>query len=257
MIKSFKLPQLVKLNQKLGLFIISIAFSFNSVKAQQTIEYFKVQYAAVPHVTELENIYFLDVFGYYNITGYSDLKKEVFKQSDDYKTKLNALKEKKKTLFSTNYYLDQSYSSDIDTEDGTLRFNMSLKNFSIKNHRLTSGFFNKAYLQINEFCFNTLPGVTVSTVRNPNFDGMLGKADVTFQTHSYGQMDLSSALKVEENSKDVRFLYLFKMTTVKEFFFENPFSGKVNKHLFFISAPHKIVVYNYQTREIYKIYSIN
>lgn len=80
MIKSMKPLKLWTLNQRLSLLIIAVALSFNSVKAQQTIDDFKQEYSAVPGVTELENIYFLNVFGYYDISGYSDLKKEVFKQ---------------------------------------------------------------------------------------------------------------------------------------------------------------------------------
>src|ERR1035437_8941565 len=96
---------------------------------QQTISDLVVN--AKEGTAELESIYDLDVFSYYNLNDYnSDLKQAVFKKTEEYQNKLTELKSTKAEMLKTTYYvkLEKAFG---DSEYGSVNYDIKRKGFEI------------------------------------------------------------------------------------------------------------------------------
>ncbi len=107
-------------------FLISI-FTYRNGYGQQTISEITANSTQATD-DDLYSIYDLNVFAYFNLLEYdTELKKAVFKKTDNYKNYLDSLKVIKTTMLRTNYYIKlQEGFEDIDYDLKRKGFDLDL-----------------------------------------------------------------------------------------------------------------------------------
>jgi len=194
---------------------------------------------------EISSIIAPNVFWYYELKEYdSDLKKKVYSETDDYKSKLDKLNIIKKDLMKTDYYLDFQIA---DYERPYFKYNLNTKSFTFTISSNLSAFYNDNFLQFDQLCFSKPEGISV---KNQKFHS--GSVDVVKQVIEVKIQDDKSALKIEEAGENVRFLFLFKFASAKEFFNDLLGTGYGYREYHLLTNLSKVIVYNLATGEILK-----
>ena len=195
---------------------------------------------------EISGILASNVFWYYNLSSYdSDLKRKVFSESEEYKSKLTELNQIKSDLLKQDYYLELEIA---DYEKRSFKYDLNSKTFSFTISSYQSAFYNDSYLQFDNICFRTPTGIFL---KNSKFHS--GQVDVVKQFISINVADERIALKIEENVDDMRILFLFKFSSAKEFI-NYPFGpgGYGTREYYLLTNLNKAIVYNSRTGEVYQ-----
>lgn len=198
---------------------------------------------------KIRSILKLDVFEYYDLNKQydSDLKKKVFKDSDEYKEKLADLEKKKSELKQTTYYLD--FEPTYYERNNLIKYDLTSKTFTVKNEIYTDNFYNKPnYIQFDQIIIKAPIGITVD---RSQFQA--GGVDFIRQSIKFKIDNEALALKIEENRSNLRLLFVFKFTDAIAF--EGlDFFGRKTTLYGLANTLEKVVVYNSSTGEIYHTY---
>ncbi len=226
--------------------IFEIKSTAESIDGRMSNSFYKND---IKQFKKIRSILNLDVFEYYDINKLydSDLKKKVFKDSDEYKTKLADLEKKKTELKQTTYYLD--FESTYYERNNLIKYDLTTKTFTVMNEIYTDNFYNKPhYLQFDQIIFKSPSGITID--RN---QFQAGGVDFIRQSIKFKIEEESFALKIEENRSNLRLLFVFKFTEAIPFEGLDFFSRKTT--LFALAnLLEKVIVYNSSTGEIYHTY---
>jgi hypothetical protein len=195
-------------------------------------------------------IYDLNVFAYYNIRDYdTDLKKEVFKETSEYKEYLSKLKKLKNNLSQTTYYYEakELFSS--------VNYDIKKRGFDIKINQNwgttgTNGAIPPKSVAIdwNNIKLKSLPSKEVT-------DNLFGSGFTNEMV--FIQVDSEFGLEIERNRKDISIYYLFipsAKENVKFKYYSNSWWDMTNNII--TSTKVRVVVSNKKTGKIYydKIY---
>lgn len=205
----------------------------------------------IPQFKDLRNILNLDVFEYFGIKSKydTDLKKKVFKESEDYKTKYSELLKLRTLLISKTYYLD--FEPSYYERNNQIKYNLNNKTFTVTNQIYYTANYNKPeYFQFTQIVFKCLIGLSVKK----NYQ-TYGGVEYMQEAISFIIENESLALKIEENKSNLKLLFIFNVTGT------SPFQDNVlglttytNYHL--LTILKKVVVYNSETNEIYFTYKL-
>jgi hypothetical protein len=197
----------------------------------------------------LRSVLKLDVFEYYSLQEQydTDLKKKVYKASEEYKSKLVELGNKRVELKNTSYCLDfePAYYERTDL----IKYDLNTKSFTVTNDIYLDDFFNKqSYIQFDKIVFKCPIGLTVSRRQFEAGGVYFIKQSIKFKID-----DESIALKIEENRNNLRLLFVFKFVDA------TPFEGLDlfgNKSIVYALSNilEKVIIYNSTTNDIYFTY---
>jgi hypothetical protein len=194
------------------------------------------------------NILNLDVFEYYDIKNKfeTDLKRKNYLESEDYKTKYTELERLKSKMISTVYYLD--FEPDYYERNNLIKYDINSKTFSVSNEVYLSSFYNKlGYIQLDQILFKCPDGFTVNT-RNISYEC----DDLVEEKISFKINNESLAIKIEENSSNLRLLFVVSFTGT------SPLRGKIleltSTDHYLMTDVRKVIIYNSKTNEIYFTY---
>ena len=196
---------------------------------------------------KINSILNLNVIRYYELKQYdTKLKESIYKKTDDYKQKLSELIVLKKKLFSTTYYLDLIQENDLGYYYS--KYDIVNKTFTFVNNIYYETNINRNdIIQFDDLVFYIPQGFGVKK-RHIVWDTI----DFTQQSISFKIKDENIALKLEENNKDIRMLFVFDFTKV-DVYTGNMFGIKyLTNHL--LTKLKKVIVYNGVTDEIYAEY---
>ena len=177
----------------------------HKVFAQQITSITDLTTNATEASAELETIFDLDVFRYYNLEGYdTELKKSVYKKTAEYQNYLLELKAKKVEMLKTNYYT-------IQTEMfSSINYDVSRKGFEIELGTNTGmGTYSartpkSIYLQNGGHIL--LKGLPSKQKSAP----ILGQGILV--ENLFLAMSEENGLEVENNKDDVQIYYFFTPT---------------------------------------------
>lgn len=192
---------------------------------------------------EIRNIFELNVVSYFKLGGYydTDLKRELFKETDEYKqyeTELKGIREDiKKSSFYYIHKLSDYYKLNYDLEN--------------------SGFLYE--IELYEGCYADFPGyinhgtlcIEYATKRfaqnNIDIRKRWGGSDYFYNQRVYLPVkDKRVALQIEEAGRDqVGVLFLFKINSTKDV------KMLFSTHTFILTQTEAIYIVNTQTGEVY------
>lgn len=203
----------------------------------------------IPQFKKLRSNLKLDVFEYYDLNEQydSDLKKKIFKNSDEYKAKLADLEKKKTELKETTYYLD--FEPTYYERNNLIKYDLNSKTFTVKNEIYTADFYNKLnYLQFDKIIFKAPTGISIDKSQFQS-----GGVDFITQSIKFNIDNEALALKIEENRSYLRLLFVFNFTGAMPFEGLNFLGGKATVFAL-ANTLKKIIIYNSSTGEIYHTY---
>ena len=212
-----------------------------------------------------ESAYNLNVFDYYelNETYDSKLKKDVFKQSNQYKTLLDSLK-KVKDLYLNSIYFETNFNSvggqtfDLENTDGPgyqVNYDIQKKGFSIAIGEVFP------YHCQYAFCPKVIEGIEFKQLTITKKYNLKSNSKKSYTQYLFIPMDATTALKVENNRSQIQILRIFSMKGLysptfndEDFAAENykkPCKIKLIK-----GGNMRLFIYNKKTYEVYfdKIY---
>lgn len=202
-----------------------------------------------------KNIYFiydLNVFAFKNIRGYdTDLKKEVFKETSEYKAYLSELNQLKNILNQTTYYFEakglfSSVNYDVKKRGFDIKINENwgtTGTYGAIPPKSISVDFNNSFIKLKSLPSREVPD---------NFFGGGFTNEMIFI-----QVDSEIGLEIESNRKDVSIYYLFIPSgkeNVKFKYYSNNWWDITNNVI--TSSKVRLVVANKKSGKIYydKIY---
>ncbi|MBI3501186.1 MAG: hypothetical protein HY063_05270 [Bacteroidetes bacterium] len=243
-----------------------IIANFRSVDDDGWLKY--DQYAdAVP----FESAYNLNVFDYFklNDTYDSDLKKEVFKQSAEYKTLLDSIKKIKSNYLNSIYYqkeFNKVGGEDFEMSgpgyfengrtDYQVNYDIQKKGFSIAIGEVLP------YQCLTAFCPKVIEDVEfrqLPTTKKYN----LSQSSKSYTQYLFIPMDATTALEIENNRSQVEILRVFSITGLysatfndTDFLADN--YGKNCKAQVVKGGNMRLIIFNKATDKIYfdKLYPI-
>ncbi len=195
------------------------------------------------------NVMTLDLFKYYDLQNQydSDLKKKVYSNTEDYKSKLSELQKKRNELKNTSFYLD--FEPEYYERNRLIKYDLNNKTFTVTNEVYQHDFYNKpAFIQFDSFVFKCPIGFSVTRSQY-----QAGGVDFIKQSISFKIEDESQALKIEENKMNLRLLFVFRLTEATPYSGLDIFGNKSTLYAF-SNALEKIILYNSNTNEIYQTY---
>ncbi len=190
--------------------IIIISLLFYPTFGQQTI--FDITTNAKVATGELEAIYDIDVFRYYNIKEYdTELKQVMFKKTEEYKSKLAELKEIKVEMLKSTYYFIKyfAYGNNYDIKRKGFEFelgsNMGMGTISARTPK-----------SINDILFKALP---TKQVNEPLFGSGIYTEKLFFP------VDEATGLEIENDKENIAIYFFFTLKgrkkTIFKFFIQN------------------------------------
>lgn len=190
-----------------------------------------------------------DVIGYFNLSSQfdSDLKKKMYMQSEEYQSKLKEFKEIQANELQKNYYLD--FEPTYYERNYQLKYQLSSKSFSITNEIYLDEKNQSARLQFDNLVFSTVQGmkITYSTFESGGID--FGRQIISFIVNNE-----STALKIEENRQNLKFLFQFKLVSATKF--TNNVIGAWEFDDYLINCKVlSVIIYNSSTNEILHTYA--
>ena len=198
---------------------------------------------------KISSILELDVYRYNDLTYQynSDLKRKVFKESDDYKTKEAELQKRKADLLTETYYLD--FEPSYYERNNLIKYDLQSKTFNVSNSIYKNIDYNKTgFVQFDELIIKTPQGISVNK-KTKNIGGV----DFIEQDIHFKILDEATALKIEESSSDLRLLFIFTFSGTAEYQGKD-ILGNPEKKVAPITSLAKVIVYNSQDKEIYHIF---
>ena len=149
----------------------------------------------------LENILNVDVFGYYKLHGYdTDLKKQVYKETDEYKKQYAELKAISDKLKKTPCYYIGKLDRDYDVERKGFPYTKEIHEWGFPN---CPGYFVQKNLAF-EFATKRFPKNKVNITKRTWGRDTYYKQEILLPV-----ADAQTALRIEENKKNVGVLFLF------------------------------------------------
>lgn len=199
---------------------------------------------------EIKNILNLNVFGYYNIGEEynTELKRKVYKNSEEYKGKLSELQDKKKELKNTLYYLD--FEPAYYERNNLIKYNLSSKYFAVTNQVYADEFYNKpSCVQFDQIVFKCPNGTTVDR-------SLIRPTSVEFieQRFKFKIVDEALALRIEEDRSKLKLLFVFKFTEAVPYLGLDVFGRETTMYAL-LNTPVKVMAYNSETDEVYYTYN--
>ena len=194
----------------------------------------------IPHEVksyELGAIFNLDVISHYKIKGYNtDLKRELFKETDEYKQYEKELKDYRDVVKNTTFYYIQKISGNYNTEKGGFLYEKELYEGGYVKF---PGFVNCGTLCI-EYATKRFPKNKLEIIKR------LGGRDYFYNQRIYLPVnDKQTALKIEDAGNNRGVLFLFKIESIKRE--EILFSTQD----FILTRTEGIYIVNTQTGEVY------
>ena len=188
---------------------------------------------------EIRDIFELDVVSYFKLGGYydTDLKRELFKETDEYKQYETELKEIREIFFKSSFYYIHKLSN----------------NYNLEN----SGFLYE--IELYEGCYAGFPGyinhetlcIEYATKRfaqnKIDVRKRWGGSDYFYNQRVYLPVkDKRIALRIEEAERNqVGVLFLFKLDKTKDV------KMSFSTHTFILTKTEGIYIVNTQTGEVY------
>lgn len=193
-------------------------------------EDFKVDYFA--------NILNMDVFRVFGLTGYNtDLKKKMFKESDEYKKYYSALQENKKEITDAKFYYLSKFSGNYDLEKKGFPFTFDDYEDQLPNL--------PNYFVIHDLCFD------YATTRFPKHKiekrRYFGGTDYFVQQKIYLNVpNEKEALKIENAGANKALMIIFKLDSAFPFsagFYDNTFLKVKIQSLYIVNTKTEEVLY--------------
>lgn len=194
-------------------------------------------------ILNLDVIQYFDLHDKYN----SDLKKKLFKESEDYKSKLDELKAIKAEVLDKTFYLD--FDPNFKYRNDQLKYNLETKDFYINTE---IDFENKNKLSVPQFdqlTLTTRPGMGVS-VKYRDYETQNGNRYSEERIY-FKVGEEETALKIEENAMNVRIIFILKLVDTTEFF-KSVLGMSFTEHLI-NSKLVNVIVYDGTTNETIRI----
>jgi len=222
--------------------------------------------------TPFESSYKLNVFDYFklNDTYDSELKKEVYKQTPEYKLLLDSLKKIKATYLSTYFYQtgfnkvggeDFEMSGPGYFENGRTDYQV---NYDIQKKGFLIGIGNVLpYHCLRAFLPKVIEDVEFKQLPIQKKYNLTGNSSNSYTQYLFLSMDASTALEIENNRSAVGILLVFEIKGIytaqyndNDFLKEN--YGKVCKVEVVKGGNLRLLIYNKNTDIIYydKLYTV-
>ena len=239
-----------------------ICFSSSLMNAQANIDSIKSNYRSIngyhgigdykqdeDQEKEIGSILTLGVFGYYSLSQYdSELKKDIFSKTAEYKIKLDELKSIKSKLLDSYYYLD--------LDANLTAYNLSTKTFTFGVECMPDDFYNSNCIQFDRICFVKPKGFTIINEKCMNSDN---SGYYIYQYISFKITNNDIALKIEESNNDFRLLFVFKFLSSKRYQREILLQHLTWTYngLWYLTKLYRVIAYNKGNGEIFKEYEVN
>lgn len=194
-------------------------------------------------------LYDLDVARFFDLSQYdSDLKRDIYKETEDYKARLESLKElKKKSLtsfFCLKVNVDLNYGN--IGENGPVTYNIEKGGIEINlgHYNKVLGGLPKVYEQHFE-----MKSIPVRKIQSRDLYGNFVNDPYYYRQMIFLKTDKTSGLKFEENRKNVNIMALFKIPKIET---EKVQTGTQYSYWHIAKIPTvRIIVYNKVSKEIY------
>ena len=246
--------------KKLFLFVFLLVNSTFSLMAQQTIDelvkdcisfvdtkaYLPEQVIEAPFedgtmgqfdLYKLSAVFNLNVFSYYNLRGYdTDLKKELFKETDEFKEYEAELKDLREYMKGTNYYYIHKFRGNYNLEKGGFPYEIELYEGSYVSF---PGYINHGTLCI-EYATKRFPKNKIDVVKR------WGGRDYFYNQKTFLPVkDKTVASKIEDAGSNKAVLFVFKIDSLK--------NEKIlfSTNTFVITKTVAVYIVNTQTGEVY------
>jgi len=223
-----------------------------SIKSKSSEIIGKISYGFyIQDLTQLKkliNILNSDVFEYYDIKNKyeTDIKKKNYMESDDYKSKYSELTELKSQLILKSFYVD--FTPEYYETDNLIKYSSDTKNFSVLNSIEGNSFYNEmGYIQLDRILIKC-PTNIQTTTRNVSTNCY----DYIEEKISFKIDNDSIALKIPENSGNLRLLFVFSFTGTTPF--RNIIPDQESLSYYLMTSMKEVFVYNSKTNEIYFTY---
>lgn len=187
---------------------------------------------------KIKDIFELNVVSYFRLTGYdTDLKKELFKETDEYKKYEADLKKIRDELIKSSFYYIQEIRNVYDIEKGGFRYDVILGESDYVNFL---GYINHRTLCI-EYATKRFPKNSIDIQK------WWGGTFYNYtQRVFFPVTDKSVALKIEEARREqVGVLFIFKIGSTKT---ERP---GIWPQTYILTKTESIYIVNTQTGEVY------
>ena len=213
--------------------------------------------------TPFENAYNLNLFDYFNLnkTYDSELKKEVFKQTSDYKILLDSIKKIRISYLNSVYFskvFDYSSEgpifqrkSDYYKTNYIVNYDIQKKGFLINIGEVLP------YHCLAAFCPKTINSVEFKQLSITKKYDLLSNSKNSYSQLLYIPMDATLALEIENNREQIEILRVFDIKGIcTEVFNDNDFKADMNfdktcKIKLVKGGNLRMLIYNKATDKIY------
>lgn len=197
--------QLLKIKTAIIVSFFIIVFFGQMAFAQQSTSISDLTANATEASAELETIFDLDVFRYYNLEGYdTELKQSVYKKTTEYQNYLLELKAKKVEMLKSNYYT-------IQTEMfSSINYDVSRKGFEIELGTNTGMGTASARTPKSIYLQNGGSIVLKGLPSKQKSAPILGQGILV--ENLFLSMSEENGLEIENNKDDVQIYYFFTPT---------------------------------------------
>lgn len=225
--------------------ILSIKSNSSEITGKISDGFYKQDTSQFKNITSILNS---DVFEYYDIKNKyeTDLKRKDFMETDDYKLKYSELMVLKSQLILKSFYLD--FTPEYYETDNLIKYSTDTRNFSVFNSIEGNSFYNEmGYIQLDRILIKCPVNIQTST-RNVSTNCY----DYIEEKISFKIDKDSLALKIRENSGNLRLLFVFSFTGTTPF--HNIITDQESFGFHLMTSVHEVIVYNSKTNEIYFTY---
>jgi len=237
------------------IFIISslTAQSISEIKKNSTPIYGRMTGEYTPDREQFEkikNILEEDVFTYFNLENQynSELKKKVYKASEEFKKKSDLLKELKVELLKEDFYLD--FQPSYYERNNLIEYDLDKNSFTVANKVSIYLLCEKEnFIQFGRILVKPIPGLSINKNKYTAANGGV----YVDQYISFIINNEKIALKIEENRSNLKLLFNFKFANI----FPYPSSIVESSKLGLVTDLESVIAYNSKTNEIYHIYIKN
>jgi len=209
------------------------------------------------------SIFDLDVFSYYSITEYdTELKRAVYKKTNDYKERVGTLKKMKAEMLKTKYYVKLTNITMESNFPLSSDYDLTKKGFLIKL-RNSYGVGTLSFVPPKSVMFGTLRNEdlyiyfkSLPIKKNKNFFG-------TEDDYFFASVNEETGLKMENNKNSIDVYFLFTVTGKEKVFSK---FLEMNSGLFYDmdilllkSENVRVIIVNKTTDEVYfdKLYNLS
>jgi len=209
---------------------------------------------------KIYSIYDLDIFGYYNVRDCNtELQKEVYKNTPEYRTQLSELEKMKNNLSQTTYYYEDK---DLFTSSSA-KYDVKRRGFNLEmRENISMGLASSTPPKSISIggSYIHLKSLPTQIVENH----LLGKGFTIEML--FIQLDAENGIEIEKNWKDIRVYFLFTPNSKEtlEYIFYNSVNSSSDgwynmKDQVITSTRVRVVVANKENGKIYydKIYTLD